>query len=126
MHRTGIGVMLLRSAPAAYTNTFDPDTYEFAPLRVPNSADAAYEAADCWNQFAERINISVGIEETDGNAISVKCIDGGISIEGTDAAAEVWSVSGKLAPRASARVLRLAARLSLVRVAGTNIKTIVR
>ena len=112
--------------PAAYTNTFDPDTYEFAPLRVPNSADAAYEAADCWNQFEERINISVGIEETVGNAISVKCIDGGISIEGTDATAEVWSVSGKLAARTSAREIRLPAGLYIVRVAGTNIKTIVR
>ena len=63
MHRTGIGVMH-SEAPRRPHNRLT-DTYEFAPLRVPNSADAAYEAAD-WGTSSQNASTSVGIEETVG------------------------------------------------------------
>lgn len=112
--------------PTANDNSFPGDVYTNATLFVSDTAEDAYKTATCWSKFENVQGISVGVEEITGIEVSVKAVAGGIAIEGTDAVAEIYTVSGQLAARTAAREIQLPAGLYIVRVAGISAKALVK
>lgn len=112
--------------PTANDNSFPGDVYTNATLYVSDTAEEAYKAATCWSKFENVQGISVGVEEIAGIEVSVKAVAGGIAIEGTDAVAEIYTVSGQFAARTAAREIQLPAGLYIVRVAGISAKALVK
>jgi len=90
---------------------FDEMVLTTATLYVPDGCIDAYRSVYPWSEFAniEEGNYS-GISATPGSEVSVKVIDGAISIEGTDGTAsapvvEVYSAGGQCVYRGTDTVI---------------------
>ena len=105
---------------------FENTVLETATLYVPTGTVDAYRSVSPWSGFINIVERDYsGIADTPGSELSIKVIDGVISIEGTDGTAsapvvEVYSAGGVCVYRGTDTVIGgLGHGVYLVRVGGT-------
>ena len=109
-------------------DTFCDETYKFAKLYVPAGRGAKYEEAEGWKNFRKIDEMDAGVEETVGEDMSVRVINGCIVIEGVEDgySVEVYDMTGKVVYNgAAADIPNMPRGVYVVRIGSKTVKVTV-
>ncbi len=112
-------------------DTFCDETYKFAKLYVPAGRGAKYEEAEGWKYFRKIDEMDAGVEETVGEDMTVRVVNGCIVIDGIDGiddgcAVEVYDMTSKVVySGAAADIPNMPRGIYVVRIGGKTVKVAV-
>ena len=109
-------------------DTFNSYTYDEAILYVPIGCKDKYEKADGWNKFWYIKEMESGVEETVGEDMAVRVVNGSIVIDGVEDSCtiEVYDMTGKIVYNgAAADIPNMPRGIYVIRIGGKTVKVAV-
>lgn len=111
-----------------YFITFGQNTYDNAVLYVPAGCKKKYEEADGWKKFRKIDEMDAGVEETVGEDMAVRVVNGSIVIDGVEDSCtiEVYDMTGKIVYNgAAADIPNMPRGIYVIRIGGKTVKVAV-